>query len=587
MTGESLSLFDRCCERCRHTDSEPCGDWLACRTVGPFCHTDPKCDEARTAVARRIAFGPGALVGVGQGDCGRGVGSGEVLKILGKGLPADSFEVVPTGCLGFCSAEPLVWVARPAEPVTLFGGVTPDDAVELAWRLADGVGWPEKVLAYLPPALAEERSFRDNRHLYTVEEVKGGYYPFFLDKQMRLVTAHCGLSRPTNLDDHLMRRGLHPLYVLMRHLTPEEAFAFLEDSGLESRVTGEPVAPVWQNFSGTEGGLIRLDLRDGRANPPPLTRRLLEGLPFQVLESLLLLGLVTRTDRAEIVLPDDWDGLHEATAPEDDLLRRYAPRSAAPEENLRTALEALRSRGLTGDSILGTDFSCSVELVREPSEDGEALGVDLETVLNVPAILEMGGEWFRGYGHGRHPGTKCLLVGGPLAAKGFLELNLGTPLGDVLNLVCGGGEGPVNEAALDGGGAVPAAEFDAVLDFPDPEELPGPPVLGAPATVVFRVAGETGEPGPAETGERPEVRLSPLTGLLARYGDITPPTGLPASVLLGWRMAGQRLLVLTTGADDEAELFHAGRLAGYLSREAPPEMARWAANLLNALHSQP
>ena len=587
MTGESLSLFDRCCERCRHTDSEPCGDWLACRTVGPFCHTDPKCDEARTAVARRIAFGPGALVGVGQGDCGRGVGSGEVLKILGKGLPADSFEVVPTGCLGFCSAEPLVWVARPAEPVTLFGGVTPDDAVELAWRLADGVGWPEKVLAYLPPALAEERSFRDNRHLYTVEEVKGGYYPFFLDKQMRLVTAHCGLSRPTNLDDHLMRRGLHPLYVLMRHLTPEEAFAFLEDSGLESRVTGEPVAPVWQNFSGTEGGLIRLDLRDGRANPPPLTRRLLEGLPFQVLESLLLLGLVTRTDRAEIVLPDDWDGLHEATAPVDDLLRRYAPRSAAPEENLRTALEALRSRGLTGDSILGTDFSCSVELVREPSEDGEALGVDLETVLNVPAILEMGGEWFRGYGHGRHPGTKCLLVGGPLAAKGFLELNLGTPLGDVLNLVCGGGEGPVNEAALDGGGAVPAAEFDAVLDFPDPEELPGPPVLGAPATVVFRVAGETGEPGPAETGERPEVRLSPLTGLLARYGDITPPTGLPASVLLGWRMAGQRLLVLTTGADDEAELFHAGRLAGYLSREAPPEMARWAANLLNALHSQP
>ncbi|MCX7021422.1 MAG: CCxxC motif-containing NuoF prefix domain-containing protein [bacterium] len=586
MTGEPISLFDRCCERCSHTGAEPCGDWLACRTTGPFCHADSKCDEAKAAVARRIAFGPGALVGVGQGDCGRGVGSGEVLKVLGKGLPGDSFEVVPTGCLGFCSAEPLVWVARPAEPVALFGGVTPDVAVELAWRLADGVGWPEKVLALLPPALAEERSFRDNRHLYTVEEVQGGYYPFFLDKQMRLVTAHCGLSRPTDLDDYLMRRGLHPLYVLLRHLTPEEAFAFLEESGLESRVTGEPVAPVWQRFSGTEGGLIRLDLRDGRTNPPPLARRLLEGLPFQVLESLLLLGLVTRTVRAEIVLPGDWDGLHEATAHGDDLRRRYAPRGTAPEENLRAALDALRGRGLTGGNILGTDFSCSVKLVREPSEDGEALVVDLETVLNVPAILEMGGEWFRGYGHGRHPGTKCLLVGGPLAAKGFLELNLGTPLGDVLNLVCGGGEGSVNEAVLDGGGAVPAAEFDAILDFPDPEELPGPPVLGTPATVVFRIAGEEWEPDRVENEERPEVRLSPLTGLFARYKEITPPAGLPASVLLGWRMAGQRLCVMTTGAVEEAELYHAGRLAGYLSREAPPEMARWAMNLLNTLHSQ-
>jgi hypothetical protein len=212
--------------------------------------------------------------------------------------------------------------------------------------------------------------------------------------------------------------------------------------------------------------------------------------------------------------------------------------------------------------------------------------VDLETVLNLPGILEMGGEWFRGYGHGRHPGTKCLLVGGPLAAKGFLELNLGTPLGDVLNLVCGGGQCPVTEASLDGGPVVKTGRFEAVLDFPDPDALPGPPALGAPATVVFLAVGEAGEPARARIEGRPEVRLSPLTGLLARHGEIVPPAGLPPGVLLGWRMAGQRLLVLTQGAVDEAEMFHAGRLAGFLSREAPPEMARWAANLLNALHSQ-
>ncbi|MCK4594777.1 hypothetical protein KAU45_09770, partial [bacterium] len=388
------------------------------------------------------------------------------LEILRKDLPAERFEVVPTGCLGFCSAEPLVWIARPAEPVTLFGGITPDDAAELAQRLLGTEGWPEKTVAHLQGALAEERTFRDNRHLYTVEEVGGDFYPFFLDKQMRLVTAHCGLSRPTNLDDYLMRTGLHTLFILLRHLTPEEALAILEEAGLESRITGESVMPVWHNFAGTKGGVIRLDLSDGRANPSPLTRRLLEGIPFQVLESLLLLDLVTRTMRAEIVLPEDWTDLHQETVPTGELRRRYTPRGKLPEENLRAALERLQANDLVGENILGTDFSCTVELVKEPSGDSEALEVDLETVLNVPAIMEMRGGWFRGYGHGRHPGTKCLLVGGPLTAKGFLELNLGTPLGDVVNLICGGGsEGPILEAVIGGSGAVPAAKFDSILDL--------------------------------------------------------------------------------------------------------------------------
>ena len=108
-----------------------------------------------------------------------------------------------------------------------------------------------------------------------------------------------------------------------------------------------------------------------------------------------------------------------------------------------------------------------------------------------------------------------------------------------------------------------------------------------PAVTGHEIAGEVVEAVPPEAGERPEVRLTPLVGLFARYREITPPAGLPPSVLLGWRMAGQRLIVLTQGAGDEAELYQAGRLAGYLSREAPTEMARWAVNLLNALHSQP
>ena len=586
MDGESAGLLSPCCDRCSDSEDSRCEDWLACRTAGPFCHEDVGCSEAKTAAAHRIAFGPGALVGVGQGDCGRGKGSGKVLELLRDGLPAGGFEVIPTGCLGFCSAEPLVWVARPAEPVALFGEIGPDDAAELARRLSEDEGWPEKTLAFLHPSLAEERTFRDNRHLYTVEEVEGDFYPFFLDKQMRIVTAHCGLARPTSLDDYLMRLGLHPLFILLRHLTPEEAFDILGDAGLESRSTGEPVAPGWSRFAGTEGGEILLDLRDGGANPPPLTRRLLEGVPFQVLESLLLLGLLTRTKRVEIVLPADWTELHATAVPQGGLRRRYAPSGDQPAANLRSALETLRARNLVGEHILGTDYSCAVEIVNGPAGDGETLGVDLETVLNLPTILEMGGDWFHGYGHGRHHGTKCLLVGGPLTAKGFLELNLGTPLGDVVNLICGGGsEGPFTGVAPGGDKAVPV-DFDSILDFPDAEPLPGPPILGAPGLLEFQTDTGPAEPEPMDEKEPAGISGSPLKTLLARYGEITPPAGLPVSVSLGWRIAGQRLRLLVQYAGDEAEFIHAGRTARHLSRYAPPEMARWASDLVNTLHTQ-
>ncbi|MCK4594881.1 hypothetical protein KAU45_10300, partial [bacterium] len=171
--------------------------------------------------------------------------------------------------------------------------------------------------------------------------------------------------------------------------------------------------------------------------------------------------------------------------------------------------------------------------------------------------------------------------------KGFLELNLGTPLGDVVNLICGGGsEGPILEAVIGGSGAVPAAKFDSILDLPDSEPLPGPPSLGAPSLIHFRLTSGTPKEKPVATEETAEAALSPLTTLLARYGGITPPAGLLTSVLLGWRMLGQRLHILVQGAGDGAEFVYAGRLAQHLSRETPPEMARWASNLVNTLHSQ-
>jgi NADH:ubiquinone oxidoreductase subunit F (NADH-binding) len=91
---------------------------------------------------------------------------------------------------------------------------------------------------------------------------------------------------------------------------------------------------------------------------------------------------------------------------------------------------------------------------------------NVETLAHVALIARYGPDWFRAVGTADSPGTTLVTVGGAVAYPGVLEVALGTPLGEVLELA-GGLAGPVQALLVGGvaGGWLPAERgLDVRLD---------------------------------------------------------------------------------------------------------------------------
>jgi NADH-quinone oxidoreductase subunit F len=94
---------------------------------------------------------------------------------------------------------------------------------------------------------------------------------------------------------------------------------------------------------------------------------------------------------------------------------------------------------------------------------------NVETLMNVPHILQHGGAWYRQWGNEKSPGTKVFSVSGPVKRPGNYELPLGTPLRHLIEECCGGmRDGLKVKAVIPGGSSVPplkAEDIDTPLDF--------------------------------------------------------------------------------------------------------------------------
>lgn len=70
------------------------------------------------------------------------------------------------------------------------------------------------------------------------------------------------------------------------------------------------------------------------------------------------------------------------------------------------------------------------------------LANNVETLANVPHILARGAEWYRTMGTADSPGHHVMTVVGDVARPGYDEVDLGTPLSEVIATVGGGPRDP-------------------------------------------------------------------------------------------------------------------------------------------------
>jgi NADH-quinone oxidoreductase subunit F len=94
---------------------------------------------------------------------------------------------------------------------------------------------------------------------------------------------------------------------------------------------------------------------------------------------------------------------------------------------------------------------------------------NVETLMNVPDIVQNGGEWFANLGVGKSGGTRIVCVSGHVNRPGVFELPMGIPFRDLIYDVCGGiPGGRALKGLIPGGTSMPpldASELDVPVEF--------------------------------------------------------------------------------------------------------------------------
>ena len=120
--------------------------------------------------------------------------------------------------------------------------------------------------------------------------------------------------------------------------------------------------------------------------------------------------------------------------------------------------------GLRGQPRLKPPFPAVKGLFGNPT-----IVNNVETLMNVPFIIDKGGAWFNALGTGRSGGTRIVCVSGHVNKPGVFELPMGISFTQMINEVCGGvWKGRKVKAVIPGGVSMPpldASELDVPCEF--------------------------------------------------------------------------------------------------------------------------
>jgi NADH-quinone oxidoreductase subunit F len=253
--------------------------------------------------------------------------------------------------------------------------------------------------------------------------------------------------------------------------------------GFVPRDTGKPTYVV-VNFDESEPGTCN-------------NRELVEREPHRLLEGTAIAALAIGCETAFIYVRGEylWQsivleraiaeayaggylgaGVAGSDTRVDVVLHRGAGAYICGEETaLLNSLEGLR-----GQPRLRPPFPAVEGLYASPTVIN-----NVETLMNVPDIIERGADWFREIGTEKSPGTKMITISGKVERPGNYEVALGTPFREVLDELGGGmlGGGTL-KAWTPGGSSTPmltAAHANTALDY---ESLAAAGSLVGPAAIM-------------------------------------------------------------------------------------------------------
>jgi NADH-quinone oxidoreductase subunit F len=428
-------------------------------------------EKAAAALRRQEVSRPAIFVGAGT--CGLGAGAAKTLEAVREFLKRGRVEadVIEVGCIGLCSEEPLLDVQMPGRTRLSFSAVTSNDVPEIL----------SAVLGGSLPGKASLGQFRGAGKPWA--DVPWLDEHPFLAAQRRVVLATSGLLDPASIDEYIAWGGYSAAAKVLKTMTPDEVCNLVEASGLRGRGGGGfPTGKKWKFARKADGRTKYLICNADEGDPGAFMDRAVgESDPHRLLEGMIIAAYAIGATKAYIYI------------------RAEYPLAV---NRLREAIAQAKRYGFLGENIMdsGNDvevvikmgagaFVCGEETALIHSIEGRrgmprprppfpaikglfgkpTVINNVETLANLPLILDRGAEWYASMGTPGSKGTKVFALSGMVRRTGLVEVPMGTTLRQVVFDIGGGiPKGRKCKAIQIGGpsgGCVPEAHLDLPTDY--------------------------------------------------------------------------------------------------------------------------
>jgi NADH-quinone oxidoreductase subunit F len=300
---------------------------------------------------------------------------------------------------------------------------------------------------------------------------------------IKVLTKNMHVPNLLDIDVYESVGGYQALRQTLREYKPSDVIDRVKRSGLRGRGgAGFPTGLKWSFVPKNSGKPVYLCVNADESEPGTFKDRLIiEKDPHQLIEGIIISAYALEAARAFIYIRGEF--AHGASV-------------------LSRAVEEARAKGYLGADILGSGYCldllvhrgagayiCGEETALLESLEGKrghprlkppfpaVVGLydcptvinNVETLANVPHIINNGPEWFATIGVERNTGTRLFGVSGHVKNRGVYEFPMGISLRELIFDHCGGmRDGHSLKAIVPGGSSVPvltADQVDVRLDF--------------------------------------------------------------------------------------------------------------------------
>jgi NADH-quinone oxidoreductase subunit F len=285
--------------------------------------------------------------------------------------------------------------------------------------------------------------------------------------------------------------------------SPAQVIDMVKDSGLRGRGgAGFPTGLKWSFMPDPKKDPRERYLAVNADESEPGTckdRVLMERDPHGLIEGILIACYAMRVATAYVYVRGEY---------------------RLPYKRLAAAIREAREAGLLGKQILGSEFSCEIHMHKGAGAYicGEETGLmeslegkrghprpkppfpagfglwgqpttvnNVETLQNVPFIVNRGPDWFKGMGPERSPGNILVGISGHVERPGVYEVPLGISAREILDDYAGGvWKGRQLKAWIPGGsstGLLPGSMIGLAMDHESLKEAGS--MLGTGAMIIF------------------------------------------------------------------------------------------------------